>query len=261
MKKIKYKPSVCIECNKEDTIFINPLSYGSVLDSHMDIELDVDELNKKIADAVELSHHMGGKLPGNIKDELDKLLTPKLTWQDFIRFASLRKKQSVTKNNWASPKRKLLCAGLYSPKKIEYKVSFIVFYDCSISMRKEQISYGLSQVAALKDRGEGWACPFDTQPYYDTMVEISKASLSELQKAKFKGGGGTALLSSLTSYEKEVGPVDIIIVITDGYLSDINEVLKWQPPTGTQIVWLTIKCNPAFTPTYGRMFHLYNESF
>ncbi len=249
----------CAECNSEDNLYFDPLGFGSLLDTHMDSEVNPEELGKRIADAMDLAKKLGSRVSQGLEDELAELVKPRLMWQDFVRHIKATKKQASSKNDWNSPKRKPLFAGLYVPKKIEHQIKFGILYDCSGSMRKEQISYGISQVGALSDRANGWAVPFDTEPYYDAMVRLRSASLEELKNAKYKGAGGTVLLSSLQSYEKEAGEVDLLFVISDFFLADEAEVLKWKAPEDTQVVWLSVAGNRKFKPGFGRKFDLMNE--
>jgi len=256
---IEKKNTSCEDCDNDDTFHFDPFKFGSLVDEHMDTEIDEDALSKRIVDAMEMARKLGGKLPGGIEGDLDELMKPKLTWQDFVRNIKARKKAVERKNDWSSPKRKPLFSGLYMPKKNEYMVKFAMIYDCSGSMSKSQISYGISQVSALGERGDGFAIPFDQGAYFDAMIKMKNATSEQLRNAKYKGGGGTVLLPALNSYEKEIGHIDIIIIISDFYLADELEVIKWIPPQNTEIIWLSVKGNPKFKPIYGRKFDLMNE--
>lgn len=237
----------------------NTFGEGSLLDIHLDIDVNPEEINKRIANAASWTKKMGGKLAGGLEKELDDLTAPKLTWQDFVRFTTQRKRVESAKSNWNSPKRKQLFSGLFVPQKISNAVSFGVFFDTSGSMSPQQISYGLSQVSVLDEGGEGWLCPFDAGPYYDSAVRIKNAKRESLAQAKYVGGGGTVLLPALSTYEKEMGEVDLLIIISDLYLADTFEVMKWVAPGRTQVVWLSTNGNPGFKPACGRIFQLMNE--
>jgi hypothetical protein len=84
------KKKACAECESEDTYHFDPFSLGNLLDEHMDTEVEEDAVAKRISDAMEMSRKLGGKIAGGIEDELEELIKPKLTWQDFVRFAKKR---------------------------------------------------------------------------------------------------------------------------------------------------------------------------
>lgn len=253
------KNNYCEGCGSEDSYHFDPFSLGELLDEHMDTEVDEDQVAKRISDAMEMSRKLGSKLAGGIEAELEELIKPKLTWQDFVRFAKSRKKEVQKRNDWLTPKRKPLFYGMFVPKKIDYVVKFLLAYDCSGSMSKEQISYGISQVSALDEKGEGFCLPWDSDPFFDAMVEMKSANKSELKNAKYKGGGGTRLAPVFEQYEEKIGPVDIIVIVSDFYIADEVEVAKLQQPNNTEVVWLSVNGNPKFKPPFGRMFRLMND--
>lgn len=266
MKKMtkNNKHTKCPECEGEgehsdDYFHFDPFDFGNLVDEHMDTEVNEDELSKRLSDAMEMSRKLGGILPGGIEGDLDELTRPKLTWQDFVRFLKAKKKQVERKNDWSTPRRKPLFSGLYVPKKNDYMVKFLLAYDCSGSMSKQQITQGVSQVSALNERGEGFCLPWDSAPFYDAMIKIKSARPEDLRNAKFKGGGGTILTPVFNTYEKEVGPVDIIIIVSDFYIADESEVMKLPKPENTEVIWLSVKGNPKFKPPFGRLFTLDND--
>lgn len=254
MSKAKNKHP-CPECGTDEFNF-DPFGVGNLLDEHMDSDITEEELGKRLSDAAEMSKKLGGQHPKGLEGEIGELIAPKLTWQDFIRILKNKKRLSYKKNNWTSPRKKPLFAGLFIPTKMDYIVKFGVFYDCSGSMTKEQIAYGISQVAALNERGCGWACPFDAEPFYDSSIKLKTALSKELEIIKYRGGGGTALMPALLSYEKEMGNVDILFIISDCYFCDEKEILNFCPPKNTQIIWLSVNSNHNFNPKYGKMFRL-----
>jgi predicted metal-dependent peptidase len=258
-QSIEKKNTSCEECDSDDTFHFDPFKFGDLVDEHMDTEIDEDALSKRIVDAMEMARKLGGHLPGGIEGDLDQLMKPKLTWQDFVRFLKARKKQVERKNDWSSPKRKPLFAGLYVPKKNDYTVRFLLAYDCSGSMSRQQITYGVSQVTALDEKGEGFVVPWDSEPFYDAMVKVKSARPEELKNAKFKGGGGTVLMPVFETYEKQIGKVDIIIIVSDFYIADENQIMNLKKPEGTEVIWLSVKGNPRFKPPFGRLFPLEND--
>lgn len=249
-------PEICPECGSEDTYHFDPFGMGGLLDDHMDTTVSEDELSKRLNEAAEMARKLGGIVPAGIESELAELSKSKLTWQDFIRNVSLKKRENENRNNWLLPKRKLLSAGLFIPQKYNYSIKFLLAYDCSGSMTKEDITYGISQVQALEDKAEGYCLPWDGEPYFDAMVKIKNANPDNLRNAKYKGGGGTALCPVFKRYEKEVGSVDIIIIVSDFYICDETELQKLTPPKNTEVVWLSVSGNSKFKPPFGRIFNL-----
>jgi predicted metal-dependent peptidase len=247
------------KCDCSDDFEFDPFDYGELLDEHMDVEIDDEKLAKRMQDAADMARRLGSTIAGGIEDDLDELTKPKLTWQDFTRFVKTKLQQGQSKNNWNSPRRRLLFSGLYVPTKINHSVKFLLAYDCSGSMSKEAITYGVSQVQALNENGEGFCIPWDSQPYFDAMVKIKSAKADQLRNAKYKGGGGTYLAPLFEQYEAHTGKVDIIIVVSDFFLGDEEMVMKLTKPKDTEVIWLSVAGNPRFVAPFGRLFKLMNE--
>lgn len=245
----------CLECG-DDSFHFDPFGFGNLLDEHEDSEVDESEMGKRIAEAIEMNRKFGGRNPIGIEEELEDLIKPKLTWQDFTRAIKVRKKQDNRKNDWSNPKRRPLFAGLYIPKKIDYTIKFLLAYDCSGSMSKKQISYGVSQILSLSDRGSGFCVPWEYGPYWEAMTKLNSATPDQLRNAKYKGGGGTVLAPLFETYEKHTGNVDIIFVVSDFGLADTTNVMKLQKPANTEVIWLSVNPNNKFNPPFGKLFEL-----
>lgn len=255
-KKKDKIPTFCPECETDDDFHFDPFGFGSLMDEHMDTVASEEDIAKRIANAMEMASKLGGLLSAGMESELEQLTKPKLSYKDFIRGIKQKKRQEASKNNWNVPKRKQLFSGLYIPKKEEYVVKFLLAYDCSGSMTKEQISHGISQTASLDERGFGNCVPWDSVPFWKDMVKIKSASSENLKLLKYKGGGGTVLMPVFNEYQEKVGDVDIIIVISDFCLADQEAVEKYIPPKNTHIVWLNVNSNQKFKPISGRLFNL-----
>jgi hypothetical protein len=251
-------PKGCSECGGDDSEYIDPFGAGETLDDHLDSDISEEELGKRITDAMEIAKKMAGKVPGSLEDELGQLIAPKLTWQDFVRNKILKVRTGYGKTDWTRPKTRPLFAGLYSPKKKDHFVKFLFGYDCSGSMSSDDIVYGVSQAQVIDEKGEGFLVPWDSITYWDSVVQIKKATAEELSKAKVKGRGGTYVSSLFNEYEENVGKVDLILIATDGFLYDA-ELNGCKPPKGVEVIWLITSHNPNFKPPFGRVFHLHNE--
>ncbi len=254
------KKCPCPTCGGNESDMFDPLGYGDLLDYHMDCDVSEDEMTKRVSDAITMGGKLGGTTPGGMMSELGLLTSPKLTWQDFIRFVKQRKKlQHSTKNNWNSPKRKALFSGVYAPTKQEFGLSILCGYDCSGSMSDEAIAYGLSQLRAIDSRAEAWVVPWDAGPYWEHKQYLKKMNVQELGKIQRVGCGGTIMSPIFTQYEKEIGTVDLIVIISDMYVADKQEVMNLKQPRGTDVVWLNVHGDPTFKYPFGRAFKLNND--
>jgi predicted metal-dependent peptidase len=208
---------------------------------------------------MEMAGRLGGKVPASLEDELGKLIAPKITWQDVIRRMITQKRKGVGKADWNSPKVKPLFAGLFVPRKKDHFIRIHVAYDCSGSMDKEQIAFGISQLQVIDDRSEMTLVPFDAVVYWDKALKIRKADMENLSNAKVYGRGGTLVSDFFNEYEENIGKTDLIIVITDSFLGDgeLNGIKV--PPKNVETLWLVTSHNPTFKPKIGRVLHLMNE--
>ena len=238
----------------------NPFGMGGTLDYHMDCDVTEDEMTKRVADAITMGGKFGGTTPGGMVSELGLLQAPKLTWQDFIRFVKARKKaQDTQKNNWNNPKRKSLFSGIYAPTKRDYTMTVLVAYDCSGSMSNEAIAYGLSQIKALDGKADAWVVPWDACAFWDSKQYLQKTDTKSLGTIKRVGGGGTVLAPVFNEYQKEIGEVDLIIIISDMYIADTAEVQNIKLAKGTDVVWLNVHGDPHFKYPFGKAFKLNND--
>jgi predicted metal-dependent peptidase len=227
--------------------------FGSTLDDHMDTEESEEKLAKRISDAMEAARKMAGHVPAALEDELGKLTAPKVTWQDIIRTRLLKARAGNGRNDWTRFRTRPMFTGLLVPKRKSYYAHFGCLLDTSGSMGKDDMAFGLSQLASLDERSEGTIVPADAQIYWDKATKIKKANMEELSKVKIYGRGGTKYAEFFTDYEKNIGVCDFLIVITDGYLLD-TDVAEMKHP-GVDVIWL-ITSGSAFKPPFGRAFDL-----
>lgn len=229
-----------------------------LVDQHIDSTESQEEQAKKIADAIDSARRLAGTAPSEMEGELGKLLAPKLTWEDFIRIRMKKRVEGHKRSDWTKPRIRPLFAGLYVPRKMDYHANILLSYDCSGSMSDSDICYGISQVAALKGRASGWAVGWDTQAYFDKKHELKSTAAEELVKIKRVACGGTMVNDLFNRYQKEVGDVDIIVCITDGYLAD-TELRDCKVPKNCDVIWLITSDNSTFSPPFGRVFHIRND--
>jgi len=239
----------CDECGGGVDIF----GLGGTLDDHMDTEESEEKLAKRISDAMEAAKKMAGHVPAALEDELGKLTAPKISWQDIIRTRLLKARAGNGRNDWTRFKSRPMFTGLLVPKRRNYYAHFGCLLDTSGSMGKEDMAFGLSQLAALDERSEGTIVPADAEIYWDKATKIKKANMEELSKVKIYGRGGTMFSSFFSDYEQNIGECDFLIVITDGYLLDSDFAAMKHP--GKDVIWL-ITSGSSFNPPFGRAFDL-----
>jgi predicted metal-dependent peptidase len=239
----------CGECGGGMDIF----GFGSTLDDHMDTEESEEKLAKRISDAMEAAKKMAGHVPAALEDELGKLTAPKVTWQDIIRTRLLKARAGNGRNDWTRFRSRPMFTGLLVPKRKNYYAHFGCLLDTSGSMSRDDMAFGLSQLAALDERSEGTIVPADATIYWDDATKVKRANVEEISKVKIVGRGGTKYAEFFTDYEKKIGKCDFLIVVTDGFLLD-SDIAEMKHP-GVDVIWL-ITSGSSFNPPFGRAFDL-----
>jgi predicted metal-dependent peptidase/uncharacterized C2H2 Zn-finger protein len=240
----------CDECGGGYDIF----GLGGTLDDHIDTSESEEKLAQRISDAIDAARKMAGVIPAALEDELGKLTAPKITWQDIIRTRLLKARAGNGRNDWTRFRSRPMFTGLLVPKRKNYFAHFGCLLDTSGSMTKEDMAFGVSQLAALDERSEGTIVPADSTIYWDKATKIKKASQEELNKIKIVGRGGTKYAEFFSDYEKNIGKCDFLIVITDGFLLE-QDIVEMKHP-GVDVIWL-ITSGSAFKAPFGRVFDLH----
>jgi len=187
------------------------------MNHHEKIELSKAKLLEEVVNASAAANKLApGNLPGSIQDELDKLSSPKLTWQDLVKHASQKIRQDKGRfNDWTRFKRRNLSLGMYSPKKKDDSINWLCLIDTSGSMSGDDMAYGVSQLKCLDNRSSGIVVPCDAKPYWDKAVDIF--GMEDLPKINLVGRGGTCFNEFFRDYKLHIRKkIDLIIVITDG---------------------------------------------
>lgn len=242
----------CDECGGGVDIF----GLGGTVDDHMDTTESEEKLAKRVSDAMEAARKMAGYIPGALEDELGKLTAPKVTWQDIIRTRLLKARAGNGRNDWTRFRTRPMFTGQLVPKRKSYFAHFGCLLDTSGSMSKDDMAFGISQLASLDERSEGTIVPADATIYWEEATRIKKASPEELSKVKIVGRGGTKYAEFFDQYEDKIGTCDFLIVITDGYLLD-TDIAEMKHP-GVDVIWL-ITSSTAFNPPFGRVFDLHSS--
>ena len=241
----------CDQCGNGVDVF----DLGGTVDDHMDTEESEEKLAKRISDAVEAAKKMAGHVPAALEDELGKLTAPKVTWQDIVRTRLLKARSGNGRNDWTKYRTRPMFSGLLVPKRKNYFAHFGCLLDTSGSMSKDDIAFGLSQLASLDERSEGTIVPADAEIYWDQATKIKKCDVENLSKVKIVGRGGTMFGPFTSEYEKHIGKCDFLIIITDAFLLD-SDLVEMRNP-GIDTIWL-VTSNVDFKPPFGRVFSLRN---
>lgn len=225
-------------------------------DEHMDSENSEKEAAKRLADAIQNARKLAGKTPAGMEDELNELLAPKITWLDSVRAKMRRIVEGHGRNDWTRFRTRPLFCGSFIPKKKQYVASFGVLLDTSGSMSQDDMTLGISQLQSLKDISIGHITPADAQIYWDDTVRIEKCDAESLKKTKVTGRGGTCWTNYIQEYSDHIGEVDMLILITDGYL--FEDLKSIDPPKcgGENVFWLITSGIKDFKPPFGRVFNL-----
>lgn len=123
---------------------------------------------------------------------------------------------------------------------------YAVCMDTSGSMSDHDINRTVSQLQSLNDTCRGFVVPNDTEPYWDSMAEITNTF--DLTKVRVKGRGGTDYGEFFRTYRNKIDKPDFLVVLTDGGVS-----VPPKPPT--PIIWVVVGC-PSFSPGYGKVVNL-----
>lgn len=239
----------CDSCGDGIDIF----GLGGTVDDHMDTEESEEKLAKRVSDAMEAAKKMAGHVPAALEDELGLLTAPKVTWQDIIRTRLVKARAGNGRNDWTRFKTRPMFSGLLVPKRKNYHADFGCLLDTSGSMSKDDMAFGISQLASLDERSEGKIVCADSEIYWDEATKIKKCNPEELSKVKVRGRGGTVFGKFTSDYEKYLGKCDFLIIITDGYLIDTDVASMVNP--GIDVVWL-LTSPSGFNPPFGRKFDL-----
>lgn len=239
----------CPSCGGGFDIF----GFGDTLDDHIDTEESEEKLAKRVAEAAEAAKRMAGHVPASIEAEIGKLTEPKISWKDVIRGQLLRSRAGNDRNDWTRFRTRPLFAGLMNPKRKNYQAGFGCLVDCSGSMSKDDIAFGLSQLKSLDDRSEGTLVPADSEIYWDQSTKIRSCKEEELVKFKRVGLGGTMFSDFFSDYDKEIGKQDFLIVITDAYLLDTDIAAMKDP--GVPVYWL-VTSEYQFKAPFGKVYAL-----
>lgn len=242
----------CGTCGGDD--YVDIFSFGDTLDEHMSTDEDKEKLAQRLASAVEQSRRQAGYIPAGLEGELNSLVKPQIKWQDAIKTKISRIKQGNARADWTRFKTRPLAYQTLIPKRRDYFIKFACLLDTSGSMSDDDIAYGVSQLQALDRTSEGYIVPADGEIYWDDAVEVKNCNEESLKKTKVVGRGGTAFMNFTNDYKKHFGDVDMLIIITDGFIYDMQGAEDPHIP----VYWIITSDHADFNPPFGKTFLLRN---
>lgn len=185
-----------------------------------------------------------GTIPGDIELFLEKLLNPKLTWQQLLR-KWFQIAFGKTDYSFKKPNRRFF-PRYYMPTMIGEKIiEFAVAVDISGSVSDHEFTVFVSEVASMLKmlRPERITIlQFDTEIQHVDTVR----SVNELLKIKFTGRGGT-MIKPVLEWANTHKP-KLLLVFSDGGFRFYDLV------TRTETVWV-IHNDPKFVAPFGKVIH------
>jgi predicted metal-dependent peptidase len=159
---------------------------------------------------------MAGRAPVGL-ERFFEVLKPRVDWRSVLRETLITGMGMKAVSTYLRPSRK----HPELPGLRRFVIPTIwVLADLSGSIGDEQASQFAGEVFAVAKTFNTTVkvIPWDTQPYEMTVLR----SPSEIGKLRFRGGGGTEIRSTLEKVLKEMSLYDSVIILTDGFIGDIE---------------------------------------
>jgi len=159
---------------------------------------------------------MAGKLPAGI-ERLFEVLRPKVDWRSALREALVTGMGMRAVSTYQRPSRK----HPELPGLKRFSIANIwILVDLSGSVSDREANQFASEIFAIAKTFNATVkvIPWDTQPYQVTVLR----SPSDIHNLKFIGGGGTEIKSTLEKLMKEMSLYDSVVILTDGFIGDID---------------------------------------
>lgn len=160
-----------------------------------------------------------GKLPGSLQSFIDKILQPKVAWQDHIQGLFARKIGSGS-YDWRRPDRRLIVRDIYAPGRSGYGCNLIaVGCDTSGSVGDDTIAMFFGELSGmLEDLRPKRILLFWCDAHVHRVDEIEEAAdLAASRRKGVPGRGGTSFIPVFDEIEKMGIEPDALVYLTDGY--------------------------------------------
>lgn len=202
----------------------DPGGCGAVLDAPGE-QSDKDEMARSwetsVRSALEIAKaDSAGKLPGSLKELINQLNQPKVSWRDLTRRWI---DQSLTKDvSWSRLSRRSLAVGVPLPGLISDRLQHLVcFCDTSGSISFEMITEFISECAGALDQGTADRM---TVVYADTAVQhVDEYYAGDIVEAGEYHGGGTDFRASFEWLKQNAPDASAVIYFTDLEVNEFGE--------------------------------------
>jgi len=183
-----------------------------------------------------------GTLPASIRRLIDNLLTPKITWRDYVMDVTTQ----IVRNNYSfrrcNPYYRM--QNIYVPTLNSPETKIIVIVDTSGSIGDDEMRTFISELVPLIQMYNVTFISCDADVYVDDIVE-DVGGVDDILK-HIKGGGGTAFSPAFKWIEDNVMDNCVVILMTDGGNTDDEIEI---PFTVQKTIVLTTEKEPeGFTP-------------
>ncbi|MEW6182291.1 MAG: VWA-like domain-containing protein [Bacillota bacterium] len=160
-----------------------------------------------------------GMLPGNIARQVSSSMKPRIDWRSILRVSLLEGTGRLVVNTWQYPSRRN--PFLPGIKRLGLQ-TIRVLIDCSGSISEETLKGFVSEIQSIAAtlRCGLNVTPWDAGVY--PSVRTSGFRFEDHAMRCLPGGGGTVLQPALKQLYKETQNQDIALILSDGYIADIN---------------------------------------
>jgi len=176
----------------------------------------IEKIKEEITKAVRYAEKVG-KMPGNMKREIDKLLKPQISWENLL--ANWMFEKARDDFSWLVRDNRI--QDYYFPALEEESLGKIaIVIDVSGSINAGLYQKFLSEINGLKQRYsfEAIVISFDTK-----IQNVKRFNKYEPIKFSTSGGGGTAIKPVFDFLKKENGIIGCVI-FTDLFISDLYSI-------------------------------------
>ena len=205
----------------------NPEQY--VLDSHLPITAEQQQQWREYVQQAKLaSPAHWGALPGNIKQQLQSVVSPSLPWQHLLqRFVQ---RQFTGERQWLQPSRRHIHRGLYLPRQRSDFMELTVALDTSGSCSSELAVFLKQLVHLLAAFQDYRVTVLQCDRQIQQIEEFTPGNPLNPDRFTAKGFGGTAFKPVLHYVDQHHSTA--LVYFTDGWAE-----IPPQPPQ-TPVLWV-----------------------
>lgn len=223
---------------------------GEVEDAKAQTQSELDqaeaEMKQNLAEAATVAKQQG-KMPANLQQFVDEILTPKISWKDVLNVFMTQSAQNDY--TWSKPSHRYLHAGLYLPSIDSRQIGCVIFIgDSSGSVWDDKVFMG-QFAAEAQDVINTFHIPIKVI-WVDTQVAaVEDIEADEVLQLNPKGGGGTSFVPGFEHIEEEGLDPCAVIYITDGYCDDFPKEPSYP------VLWVVFN-NKSFVAPFGEVLHI-----